>query len=249
MFGPHASPVVQAQRTWHIGPTTCVFTSRSFARFESDGSSSAARNARRSSTDASSHLARVSASSVSLQIKHDALVILSLTTYVRKPPEVAAAFMPRDIEAERPPSVCASGTSSSSCARPVSRSVPSGSSSSYRRRARRGAGRRRRRESRRRRCATPVRASRPRRRARAARRRRRRGSRRGGRRSTPGRSCEASASPELILASVTATLMDGKALAARIRAEVAREVAEFGGRSASRPCSSATIPPPTSTSG
>ena len=39
--------------------------------------------------------------------------------------------MPRDIEAERPPSVCASGTSSSSCSRPVSRSVPAGSSSSY----------------------------------------------------------------------------------------------------------------------
>ena len=36
-----------------------------------------------------------------------------------------------------------------------------------------------------------------------------------------------SASAELILASVTATLMDGKALAARIRAEVAREVAAF----------------------
>ena len=34
---------------------------------------------------------------------------------------------------------------------------------------------------------------------------------------------------ELILASVTATLMDGKALAARIRAEVAREVAAFPG--------------------
>jgi methylenetetrahydrofolate dehydrogenase (NADP+) / methenyltetrahydrofolate cyclohydrolase len=37
----------------------------------------------------------------------------------------------------------------------------------------------------------------------------------------------ATASAELILAAVTATLMDGKALAARIRAEVAAEVAAF----------------------
>src|SRR5215204_2471813 len=131
MFGPHASPVVQAQRTWHIGPTTWVFTSRSLARFDSDGSSSEARNARSSSTDPSSHFASITASLVSLQIKHDARVILSCKTYVRNPPEVAAAFIPRDIEAERPPSVCASGTSTSSCARPVSRNVPAGSSSSY----------------------------------------------------------------------------------------------------------------------
>ena len=39
MFGPTASPVVQAQSTWHIGPTTCVFTSRSRACRESVGSS------------------------------------------------------------------------------------------------------------------------------------------------------------------------------------------------------------------
>src|SRR5687768_6136526 len=110
MFGPQASPVVHAQRTWHIGPTTCVFTSRSFARFESVGSSSPARNARRSSTEPSSHLASVTASSVFLQIKQDARVILSRKTYVLKPPELAAAFRPRDIEAERPPSVCARGT-------------------------------------------------------------------------------------------------------------------------------------------
>src|SRR6186997_3232478 len=105
MFGPQASPVVQAQSTWHIGPTTCVFTSRSFARFESDGSSSAARKERRSSSEASSHFARMMASSVFLQTKQDARVILSCSTYVRNPPEVAAAFIPRDIEAESPPSV------------------------------------------------------------------------------------------------------------------------------------------------
>ena len=58
-------------------------------------------------------------------------MILSCKTYVRNPPDVAAAFIPRDMEAERPPSVCASGTSTSSCARPVSRNVPAGSSSSY----------------------------------------------------------------------------------------------------------------------
>src|SRR5215213_4945423 len=98
MFGPQASPVVQAQSTWHIGPTTCVFTSRSFARLERDGSSRAARKERRSSTEASSHLARTTASSVFLQIKHEARVILSCSTYVLKPPEVAAAFIPRDIE-------------------------------------------------------------------------------------------------------------------------------------------------------
>ena len=39
MFAPTASPVVQRQSTWHIGPTTCVFTSRSARDCESDGSS------------------------------------------------------------------------------------------------------------------------------------------------------------------------------------------------------------------
>src|SRR5687768_6114069 len=109
MFGPQASPVVHDQSTWHIGPTTCVFTSRSCARFESDGSSSPLRNDRSSSTSPSSHLASFTASSVSLQTKQDARVILSCNTYVLKPPLVAAAFIPRDIDAESPPSVCASG--------------------------------------------------------------------------------------------------------------------------------------------
>src|SRR4030095_13998123 len=105
MFGPHASPVVHAQSTWHIGPTTCVFTSRSFARFEREGSSRAARNERRSSSDASSPFAKMMASSVFLQTKQDARVILSWSTYVLNPPELSAAFIPRDIDAERPPSV------------------------------------------------------------------------------------------------------------------------------------------------
>src|SRR5687767_5552572 len=110
MFGPTASPVVQAQSTWHIGPTTCVFTSRSFARFESDGSSSAARKERMSSSASSSQLASCTASAVSLQTKQEALVILSYSTYVLNPPATAAALAPRVTEAERPPSVCASGT-------------------------------------------------------------------------------------------------------------------------------------------
>ena len=34
MFMPHASPVVKAYMTWHMGPTTCVSISRSLACFE-----------------------------------------------------------------------------------------------------------------------------------------------------------------------------------------------------------------------
>ena len=32
MFGPTASPVVKRHRTWHIGPTTCVFASHALWR-------------------------------------------------------------------------------------------------------------------------------------------------------------------------------------------------------------------------
>ena len=46
MFAPTASPVVQRQSTWHIGPTTWVFTSRRRACFDSDGSSCSASHAR-----------------------------------------------------------------------------------------------------------------------------------------------------------------------------------------------------------
>src|SRR5918997_1029912 len=106
MFGPQASPVVHDHSTWHIGPTTCVLTSRSFARFDSDGSSSPARKSRMFSSSSSSQRASATASSVSLQTKQDALVILSYKTYVLKPPAVAAAFAPRETEAERPPSGC-----------------------------------------------------------------------------------------------------------------------------------------------
>ena len=40
MFGPQASPVVNAHITWQIGPATYVSTSRSFAYRETHSSSS-----------------------------------------------------------------------------------------------------------------------------------------------------------------------------------------------------------------
>ena len=53
MFGPTASPVVQRQRTWHIGPTTCVLTSRSTAKRESSGSDASRSHERIASTSPS----------------------------------------------------------------------------------------------------------------------------------------------------------------------------------------------------
>ena len=105
MFAPTASPVVQRQRTWHIGPTTCVFTSRSFAWRETDGSSSSAIHARIVSTSPSIQVAKASASLADLQTKQDARVILSWSTYVRKPPDSAAALAPRKSESDIDPSV------------------------------------------------------------------------------------------------------------------------------------------------
>ena len=94
--------------------------------------------------------------------------------------------------------------------------------------ARRRAARRPRPGSRRRRCATPARAIHDSSSwASGASPTTCRGSRRAAPGSTRRRSSVATASAELILAPVTATLMDGKALAARIRAEVAAEVAAF----------------------
>src|SRR5215203_2694832 len=94
MFAPTASPVVHRQRTWHIGPTTCVFTSRSFAWRETDGSSSSAIQ-----------VPRARASPADLQTKQDARVILSRSTYVRKPPDSPAALAPRKSESDIDPSV------------------------------------------------------------------------------------------------------------------------------------------------
>src|SRR6476620_11410395 len=131
MFGPHASPVVNAHMTWHIGPMTCVSTSRRRANVEIQSSPRSDSQRRISATCASRKRASCTASSVDLQTKQDALVIRSWSTYVRKPPDSAAARAPRYSDAERPPSVCASGTNTSSEERPVSETRPKGSSSSY----------------------------------------------------------------------------------------------------------------------
>src|SRR5436190_4271617 len=131
MLAPTASPLVQRQRTWHIGPTTCVFTSRNRANFDSDGSSSSVSHACIAASSPSIQRARCTASSAEEQTKHDARVIRSARTKVRKPPASCTARAPRCIDAERPPSVCASGTKAVSCARPVSTTAPSGSRSSY----------------------------------------------------------------------------------------------------------------------
>src|ERR671936_689623 len=95
MFGPHASPVVNAHRTWHIDPTTCVSTSRSLAYEEIQSSSRSATQRRISATCASRNRASWTASSVVLQTKQDALVIRSRSTYVLNPPDSAAARAPR----------------------------------------------------------------------------------------------------------------------------------------------------------
>src|SRR4051794_32060299 len=113
MFGPTASPVVHCQSTWHIGPTTCVFTPRSFARVDSDGSSDDASHARIASTSDSTHRASATADAASAQTKQDARVIRSCSTYVLTVP---AASAPRVIDAVSPPSVWASGTCTVSAA-------------------------------------------------------------------------------------------------------------------------------------
>ena len=124
MFGPTASPVVQRQSTWHIGPTTCVFTSRSTAYRESSAMSDVRRNSCIAGTCSSIQRASVSASAASRQTKQDARVIRSATTCVRKPPDSATASAPRCTDAVSPPSVCASGTKTASSARAVSTTSP-----------------------------------------------------------------------------------------------------------------------------
>ena len=83
------------------------------------------------SSSASIQAASSSASTTDLQTKQDALVILSWSTYVLKPPDSAAARAPRKSESDIEPSVCASGTKTSSVLRPRSTTFPSGSVSSY----------------------------------------------------------------------------------------------------------------------
>ena len=77
MFGPQASPVVHAQRTWHIGPTTCVFTSRSFARFEREGVVERGEERTEVVDRVLEPSCKLHSVFVFLQTKHDARVILS----------------------------------------------------------------------------------------------------------------------------------------------------------------------------
>src|SRR5918996_4816212 len=95
MFAPTASPVVQRQRTWHIGPTTCVLTSRSFAQPERDGLSFFSSHERSSASSRSNQPASATASPADLHTKQLARVIRSASTYVRKPPDSPTARAPR----------------------------------------------------------------------------------------------------------------------------------------------------------
>src|SRR3954454_24836098 len=161
------------------------------------------------------------ASPASRQTKHDARVIRSATTCVRKPPESSAARAPRCTDAVRPPSVCARGNATSSSERPDSTTVPPSSSSYSASDNRSGAtdtGM----------TATPVtdsaaftyavRSTSP---------------------SSPSASRRlpietgsffrgSTSAFSRTLRSMAATMIDGRALAAKVREEVARDVAELG---------------------
>src|SRR5436190_1227041 len=82
MFGPTASPVVHAQSTWHIGPTTCVVTSRSRAWRETNVSSEEAIQERIASSSASSQRASRIASAADAHTKQLARVMRSYRTCV-----------------------------------------------------------------------------------------------------------------------------------------------------------------------
>ena len=128
MFGPTASPVVHRHSTWHIGPTTCVFASRSTAYRESSGMSELRDHSRISPTRSSIQRASASASPASRQTKQDARVIRSRRRMSGTRP-TARRPSRRAERAVSPPSVCASGTTTSSSARPVSTTSPSSESS------------------------------------------------------------------------------------------------------------------------
>ena len=96
MFGPHASPVVNAHMTWQIGPATYVSTSRSFAYREIQSSSRLGEPlAHLRQLAPRSSGASAAASSADLQTNADARVIRSRRTSVRNPPDSAAARAPR----------------------------------------------------------------------------------------------------------------------------------------------------------
>ena len=90
MFVPTASPVVQRQSTWHIGPTTCVVTSRRRARFDSEGSSCSASHPGAPPAQPPATV-RARARPRRLAGEATCAVIRSCSTYVRKPPDSAAA--------------------------------------------------------------------------------------------------------------------------------------------------------------
>src|SRR3954470_16433699 len=72
MLAPNASPVVKRQRTWHIGPTTWVFTSRRTANRDSSGMSELVRNSRIAGNCSDTQRASARASPLDLQTKQDA---------------------------------------------------------------------------------------------------------------------------------------------------------------------------------
>src|SRR4029077_15740727 len=80
---------------------TWVSTSRSFAYLEIVSSWRSDSHRLISATCASRNRASCTASSVDLQTKQDALVIRSWSTYVRKPPDSAAARAPAYRDAAR----------------------------------------------------------------------------------------------------------------------------------------------------
>src|SRR5207248_629974 len=86
MFGPTASPVVHCHSTWHMGPTTCVLTPRSRARFDSDGSVADSSHARSAGSADSTQRASAIASAALAHTKHEARVMRSRRTYVRTVP-------------------------------------------------------------------------------------------------------------------------------------------------------------------
>ena len=95
MFGPQASPVVNAHMTWQIGPATYVSTSRSFAYREIHSSSRPASHSRIFGSSASIQRASAAASSADSVTNADARVIRSRKTSVRNPPDSVAARAPR----------------------------------------------------------------------------------------------------------------------------------------------------------
>ena len=80
MFIPHASPVVYAYMTWHMGPTTCVSSSRSLACFERFGIGSDSSQARMSSSWVSIQAAKAVACAVESKRNAEARVIRSPST-------------------------------------------------------------------------------------------------------------------------------------------------------------------------